>query len=125
MHGVAHLVGGDEDVAAELGFQLAERFEIGDDEAEAIAMHAEAPGNQVFVRGGLRELVAVGVDRDELAALNQLVKMFVQLPSFFPVKAEFADELLISRLALPLPGDVGQDGGVGEHREQLAMSYEL
>ena len=81
-------------------------------------MHAEAPGNQVFVSGGLRELVAVGVDRDELAAFNKLLKMIVQLVSFLAVKAEFADELLVSGLALRLAGDVGQDDGVGEHRVQ-------
>jgi hypothetical protein len=43
------------------------------------------------------------------------------------MQAKFADELLVSGLALGLAGDVGEDGGVGEHRsdELRAASYEL
>ena len=53
----------------------AQRFGIGDDEAEAVAVHGEASGDEVLVGGGLRECVAVGVDCDECAAFHQLLQM--------------------------------------------------
>jgi hypothetical protein len=48
--------------------------------------------------------------------------MIIQVATFFAMQAQFADELLVSGLALGLAGDVGEDDGVREHR---ALSYEL
>jgi hypothetical protein len=90
-------------------------------------VHGEASGDEVFVGGGLWELVKVGVDGDECASFDQCLQVIVQAATFFSMQAKFADELLVSGLALGLAGDVGEDGGVGEHRsdELRAASYEL
>jgi len=65
-------------------------------------MHGEASGDEVFVGGGLRERVAVGVDGNQRAGFDQLLQMIVELATLFAVQAEFADELLVSGLALGL-----------------------
>jgi hypothetical protein len=91
VHRRADLMRGDEDVACEFGFQLAYRLGIGDDEAESVAVHAQASSNEVLVGGGLGELVAVRVDGDEFASLDQLLEMIVQLAALFAVQAQFAD----------------------------------
>ena len=39
------------------------------------------------------------------------------------VKSEFANELLVSCLMLGLPGDVFEDGGVGEHFGNRQFKY--
>ncbi len=75
VHGVADLVRGDEDVSGEFGFEWAERFGIGDNEAESVAVHGEASGDEVLVGGGLRELVMVGVDGDQLAGFDQFLQV--------------------------------------------------
>ena len=75
VHGGADLVRGDEDVAGESGFQGgAQRFGVGDDEAEAVAVHGETPGNEILVGGGLGEGIAVGVDWNELAGFDELLQ---------------------------------------------------
>ncbi len=76
VHGVADLVRRNEDVAGDALLELCgERFGVGNDEAEAVAVHGEASGDEIFVGGGLRERVAVGVEGDELPALDQLLQM--------------------------------------------------
>jgi len=67
-------------------------------------------------RPATRKLIAVGVNRDQSARFHQLLKMIVQVAALFTVQSQFADELLVSSLALGLAGDVGEDGGIGEHR---------
>ena len=122
VHGRGDLVRGDEDVACEFGFQLAQRFGIGDDEAESVAVHAETSGDEVFVGGGLRKLITVGVDCNQLAAFDQLLEMSLQFAPLLPVQAQFADQLFVSGLAFGLAGDVGEDGVVGEHERKLLAS---
>ena len=116
VHGVADEVRGNEDVPGELGLEgRAQRLGVGNDEAEAVAVHGEASSDEILVGGGLREGVAVGVDGDECAAGDELLQMLIEFAAFLAVQAEFADELLESGLALGLAGDVFEDGGVGEH----------
>ena len=123
VHRRTDLVRRDEDVSGKFRFQLTERFGIGNDEAEAVAVHGEASGDEVLVGGCLWELEAVGVDRDELAALDQLLQMVVEFAALFAVQSEFTDELLVSGLALGLAGDVLEDGGVGEHELLMTSAY--
>src|SRR5208282_4105167 len=86
-----------------------------DDEAKTIAVHGEAPGDQVLVRHGLRQSVAVGVDLNQLSSGHQLLQTGIQLSASFAVQAEFADELFESGGTFGLAGNVIQDGGVREH----------
>jgi hypothetical protein len=55
---------------------------VGDDEAEAVAVHGEAPDDQILVRlgcGGLRQGVAVGIDLNQFSGGDQLLQAGVKL----------------------------------------------
>ena len=55
--------------------------------------------------------------------------MIVQFTALFAMQAEFADQLFVSGLALGLAGNVGEDGGIRNHRasgfEPRAVSSQL
>ena len=50
-------------------------------------MHGEASGDEVFVGGGLWELVTVGVEGDQCASFDQLLQMVVQVATLFAMQA--------------------------------------
>src|SRR5581483_644247 len=116
MHRIADLVRGNENVSSQLRSQgRRECLCIRDHEAEAVAVHAQAPCYQILVGRSLRQSVAVGVDWDQGSAFHQLLQMNVQFPALLSVQAQFADELLVSCLPLGLAGNVLENGVLGEH----------
>ena len=123
MHGVADGVGRDEDISCQPRFKRrTQRTRVGDDEAKAVAVHAEASNDKVLVRGGLRQGVAIGIKLNQFARSDQLLKMRVEVSAGVAMQAEFAHQLLESGGTLRLAGDVFQDGRVGKHAE--GVSYQ-
>jgi len=108
----------DENVTSELLLEpFVERFRIGQNEAIAIAVHAEAADDHVLAGRDSRQRVAVGVRLDELPSRNEVLKFLVERSTLVAVETEFADELLESGGTLGLAGDELEDGGVGAHRK--------
>ena len=65
--------GGMKTSPANFDFRAAvERLCIRDHKPEAVAVHGETSGDEVLVRGSLRQSVAVGIHRDQGAALTSL-----------------------------------------------------
>src|SRR5579862_5310270 len=105
VHGVADLVRRDEDVAGQFRSQRGvQRFCVGDNEAESVAVHGEASGDEVLVGGGLRKRIAVGVDGNQRTSFNQLLEMLGEFAALVPMQSEFAEQLLVSSLMLGLAG---------------------
>src|ERR1700728_536115 len=119
VHGIADGVRRDENIAHEARLERrTQRTGVGDDEAEAVAVHGEAADDQVFVilvGCGLRQSVAIGIELNQFSCGDQLLEMRVEISAGFAVQAEFAHELLESGSTLGLEGDVFQYGGVGKH----------
>lgn len=121
MHRVANRVGRDEDIPGQARFKRrTQRTRVGDDEAEAVAMHAEASDNKILVCRGLGQSVAVRIDLNQFAGSDQLLKMPVELSAGLAMQAEFAHQLLESGGTLGLPGNMFQDGRVGKHAEAIS-----
>src|SRR5216684_1985102 len=99
-----------------------ERAGVGDDKAEAVAMHGEASDDCILadlIGRGLRKGVAVGIYLHQLPAGNQLLQMLVEFPAHMAMQSQLAHELFESSRAFGLPGNVFQDGRVGEHGEAV------
>jgi hypothetical protein len=80
VHGVPELMGRDKDVANQPRFERwADRIGVGNDEAEAIAVHCQTAGHQILVGTGLRQSVVVGIGSDKLSAGDQLLQAIVKL----------------------------------------------
>jgi len=88
-------------------------------------VHAEASDDEVLVCCGLRQCVAIGIELNQFACRDQLLKMRVEFSAGVSMQAEFAHKLFESRGALGLAGDVFQDGGVGKHQKLSAISRQL
>ncbi len=124
MHGVSDGVRRDEDIPRQSRLKRrTQRTRLGDDEAESVAVHAEASDNQILIGRGLGQGVAVRIELNQFARSDQLLKMRVELAAGVAMQPEFAHQLLESSGALGLPGNVFQDGRVGKHAE--AISYQL
>ncbi len=123
VHGIPDGVGRDENIARETRLERrAERTRIGDHEAEAVAVHGEAPDNKILVilaNGGLRQCVAVGIELNQLAGGDQLLEQSVEFSAGVAVQTKFAHQLLESGRPLGLAGDVFQDGRVGKHERAV------
>ncbi len=87
---------------------------LGDDEAIAVAVHAQASQHQVAA-GGLGDGVAVAGHFHQLAALDQPIQMLAQFPALVPVDSQLAHQLLEAGRLLRLAFDVVQDDAVGKH----------
>ena len=74
------------------------------------------------VRCGLGQSVAIGIELNQFPGGDQLLKMGLEIFARLSVQAKFAHELLESRSALGLAGNVFQDGGVGEHERRSSLA---
>src|SRR5216684_3592257 len=82
VHGVPQLMGRDKDVANQPRSQRwADRIGVGNDEAEAIAVHGQTAGHQILVATGLGQGVMVGIGSGKLSAGDQLLQAIVKLPA--------------------------------------------
>ena len=67
--------GRNENISSQACLQaLVERTGLRDDEAEAVAVHAQAPDCQIFSRCGLRNGIAVGIDLHQLPLGDELLE---------------------------------------------------
>ncbi len=95
--------GGDEDIA----FQGAALGGVRHDEAVAVAMHAEAAGDEVLAGGGvLGQGVTVAAGLDEATALDQRFEALGKLLTLFTPQAHLAHELFVSGRVVWLAFDV-------------------
>ena len=112
MHGAANGLRVDVDVAAD-GAALPR---VGNDEAVTVAVHGQAPGDQVLMRGGmLGQGVAVASSFHQAPALDQGVQPVGKLLPLVATQGHLTDELLEPGRAVRLAFDVAEDGGVSEH----------
>ncbi len=89
---------------------------IRDHEAVPVAMHGEAPGDQVLASGSVfGESVAVAPGRDQASALHQRLQALGELAAIIAAQIHLADKLLVSGGVVRLPFNVPQNGLVGEH----------
>src|SRR5579862_3474474 len=125
MHRIADCRRRNENIPGEPGFQRwIQRTGIGNDEAEAIAVHGQAANCQILVGRGLWQGVAIGIRLDELSRGDQFLQMRIEIAAGVSVNTEFSYELLESSRAFRLPRDVLQDGGIGKH-EAVSTSCQL
>src|SRR5207245_10379553 len=81
----------------------------------AIAVHAQAPDDEVFSCGCLGNSVTIGVLLEKLAAACQAIKTLVMILALVAMNAKFTDQLLESGCALGLAFDFLQNSGVRKH----------
>src|SRR5260370_14421484 len=80
VHGVPELMGRDKDVANQPRFERwADRIGVGNDEAEAIAVHGQTAGHQILVATGLGKGVMDRIGSGKLSAGDQLRQGIVKL----------------------------------------------
>src|SRR5207302_4674542 len=102
--------GRNKDVALQLA--LGPRREgagFGDDEAVAIAMHAQPADDQVLVGSGSGQSPAFFTDGDELAPAGQFTKKLLQAAAVAALEPQVMDQLFEAGHVLGLSGNVMQD----------------
>ena len=115
----------DENIPGKARFQgFIECAGIGDDEAEAIAMHAEASFQHILSGGGVGKGVAVRIHAQELAAGHQAFELPGELGTGLAPQAQFAHQLLEARGLSGLALDFFDDGGIGEHGGGRVFSFQ-
>ena len=99
----------NEDIAGKPCLQVGiEGVGLRNHEAEAIAMHAEAPDEHVVVGRALRNRVAIGIDLQQFAFLDQGVQTVGQLPPAVCSDTQFTQQLFVARSLLGLAADVAK-----------------
>src|SRR5215472_880986 len=116
VHGAADLGRRDKDVTLELALcARGQRARLRDDEAVAIAMHAQTTDDQILIGSGGRKSPALFADGNELAAVGHLAEKLLQMAAIAAFESEIVDELLEARDVLGLFGDVREDLLLGDH----------
>jgi hypothetical protein len=88
VHGIADGVGRDENVARQTRLHRgAQRTGLWNHEAEAVAVHGKASGDEIFFGGGGGQRVAVGFDLDDFSPLRELEQAAVEIGASFSVQA--------------------------------------
>src|SRR5260370_26599016 len=124
VHGIADGVRRNENIPYETRLERrAERTCVWNYEAEAVAVHGDAPDHQIFIGRGWRNGVEVGIDLNQFSRGDQLLKMRVQFSADVSVQAQLADQLLESGRALGLAGDMFEDGGIGGHEGAISSQH--
>src|SRR5258708_32158452 len=88
-------------------------------------MHGKPPGNEILViliGGWLRQRVSIEIELDQFVRLDQLLQPRLKLPARFTMQSKLAHELLVSRSALRLAGNVFENVGVRNHVEERRFS---
>ena len=120
VHGRADGLRADEDVTAE-GAALPG---IGDDEAITVAVHGQAPGDEILMGGSvLGEGVAVAPGFDQAPTFDQRLQSFGKLLPLVAAQGHLADQLLESGRTMRLAFDVAKDGGVSKHDQDATVYY--
>ena len=80
VHGVPELMGRDKDVTNQpRSERWDDRIGVGNDEAEAVAVHCQTAGHQSLIATGLRHGIVVGIGSGKLSAGDQLLQAIVKL----------------------------------------------
>ncbi len=107
VHSLGRAVGGDEEVAGEAG-----DGRLGDDEAIAIAMDTQLPGDELGAGTGGKEVVTL--DFDEPATGEGLFERPFQRGPFDATAIEFLHQLLEGGAMVRLLGDIADEQLIGE-----------
>jgi hypothetical protein len=113
LHGVANLGRGDKYVSLKLA---AHGFVVWAHKAVAVAVHYQAPDDEVAIDGFGGQRIAAALGLDEASAANQLFKQIVEAAAFSTAQAHFANELLVSGGVAGLSRDVLEDLSFVDHR---------
>ncbi len=116
MHRRSHRWGRNKNVSHQARFQaFVERVGFRNDEAEAIAVHAQTAHGHVLAGGSLRNRVTVRTDLLKLTRGHQLFEAFEQLAAGVSMNSQFAQQLLEAGSVFGLALDLLQDDGIGKH----------
>src|SRR5207249_10977267 len=90
--------------------------------AKAIAVHAQAPDDEVFSCGCLRNDVTIGFHLEKLAAACHAVKTIMEILALVAMNAKLTNQLLESGCVLGLAFDFLQNSGVRKHCAKARLS---
>src|SRR5579863_4861010 len=95
---------------------------IGSDKTVAVAVHAQFSYQNVLAGSGLRNRVAIRVDLNQLATVNQALQARGEFLTRRTMQSQFPHQLLEACGAFGLAFNLLQDGGIGEFVQDRGLS---